>query len=92
MAILNRLSSDKYADDLDGVIYQRDNLGRPQFSVIDWPNFESRGWTSSVREACNYAMQHNDHPRDMYYFRAGKYHGFGVPYMKINDTYFSTEN
>ncbi|MBQ9701333.1 MAG: cell wall hydrolase [Lachnospiraceae bacterium] len=92
LAILNRVASDKYSDELKGVIYQRNKYGAPQFSVIDWPDFELRGWTSSVEEACNYAMQHNDHPRDMYYFRAGKYHDFGVPYMKINDTYFSTEN
>ncbi len=92
LAILNRLASDKYADTLEGVIYQRDSRGYPQFSVINWPDFESRGWTSSVKEACDYAMQHNEHPRDMYYFRADYYHSFGVPYMAIKDTYFSTEN
>ncbi|MBQ6815561.1 MAG: cell wall hydrolase [Lachnospiraceae bacterium] len=91
LAILNRLASENYAEDLRGVIYQRNSYGTPQFSVIDWPDFENRGWSESVEEAVNYALQVNEHPRDMYYFRASYYHSFGEPYTYIADTYFSTK-
>lgn len=86
LVILNRLNSDKYPDTLREVIYQRS-----QFSVTLWPDFESRGWTSSVKDAVDYALIRNDYPRDMYYFRADYYHSFGVPYTYKAETYFSTE-
>ena len=86
LVILNRLNSDKYPDTLREVIYQPN-----QFSVTSWPDFESRGWTSSVKDAVDYALIRNDYPRDMYYFRADYYHSFGVPYTYKAETYFSTE-
>lgn len=42
--------------------------------------------------AVEIAMENRDlFPDDMMYFRAGNYHDFGVPYMQIQDHYFSTK-
>lgn len=42
--------------------------------------------------AVEIAMENRDlFPDDMMYFRAGDYHDFGVPYMQIQDHYFSTK-
>lgn len=42
--------------------------------------------------AVEIAMNNRDlFPEDMMYFRAGGYHNFGVPYMQIQDHYFSTK-
>lgn len=86
LVILNRLNSDKYPDTLREVVYQEG-----QFAVTKWPDFESKGWTSSVQSAVDYALQYNEYPRDMYYFRADYYHSFGEPYVYIAETYFSLE-
>lgn len=90
LVILNRVVSTKYADDLPGVIYERNSKDYPQFSVIDWKDFENRGWTIQVEDAVNMALKENNHPTDMYYFRAGHYHEWAVDYKKVGNTYFST--
>ena len=83
--ILNRIYGPHHEDDMKGVIYAKN-----AFSVTKWPNFEERGWTESVKQACLDALEENPFPRDMYYFRINHYHKFGKPYKKIGKVYFST--
>ncbi len=86
LTILNRLESDKFPDTLHDVIYQKN-----QYEVTTWSGFENYGWTEQVEQAVENALIENRHPSDMYYFRNGYYHSFGVPYMQSGGLYFSTE-
>ena len=85
LTILNRLA-DGYASDLRGVIYQKG-----AFAVTKWSNFEQRGWTVQVEQAVEMALQTNEHPRDMYYFRDSYYHSFANNYKCSGTMYFSTQ-
>lgn len=86
LAILNQINSGKFGDSVREVIYKRNN-----FEVTEWPDFEERGWTSKVEQAVLKALEHNPHPRDMYYFRTDHFHDFGKPYKRVGDVYFSTD-
>lgn len=88
--ILNRILSDKYPNTLRGVVYQRNAEGKPQFAVINWPDFEDRGWSENTKAAVHYALAHRAYPLDMLYFRDSYYHNFGQPYKNVGDMYFST--
>lgn len=85
LTILNRLNVG-YASDLRGVIYQKG-----AFAVTKWSNFEQRGWTEQVEQAVEMALQTNEHPRDMYYFRDSYYHSFANNYKCSGSMYFSTQ-
>lgn len=85
LTILNRLA-DGYASDLRGVIYQKG-----AFAVTKWSNFEQRGWTVQVEQAVEMALQANEHPRDMYYFRDSYYHSFANDYKQSGTMFFSTQ-
>lgn len=85
LTILNRLA-DGYASDLRGVIYQKG-----AFAVTNWKNFEQRGWTSQVEQAVEMALQTNEHPRDMYYFRDSYFHSFANDYKQSGTMFFSTQ-
>lgn len=84
LTILNRLSAEDYPDTVKEVIYQD-----KQYSVTEWTGFEQYGWTSSVEQAVTYALEVNEHPKDMYFFRTEHYHEFGQPYKVSDDLYFS---
>ena len=86
LTILNRLESDKFPDTLHDVIYQKN-----QYEVTTWSGFENYGWTEQVEQAVENVLIENRYPSDMYYFRNGYYHSFGVPYMQSGDLYFNTE-
>lgn len=48
--------------------------------------------TADCYRAVEIAMENRDlFPDDMMYFRADHYHNFGVPYLQIQDHYFSTK-
>ena len=85
LTILNRLNVG-YANDLRGVIYQKG-----AFAVTKWSNFEQRGWTDQVEQAVEMALQTNEHPRNMYYFRDSYYHSFANNYKCSGSMYFSTQ-
>ena len=85
LTILNRLNVG-YASDLRGVIYQKG-----AFAVTKWSNFEQRGWTEQVEQAVEMALQTNEHPRNMYYFRDSYYHSFANNYKCSGSMYFSTQ-
>lgn len=91
LTILNRVVSNNYPDTIAEVIYQRDKVGTPQYSVINWSDFENRGWTEQVEKAVGLALFENHHPRDMYYFRTKHFHLFGVDYEQSGDLFFSTK-
>lgn len=86
LTILNRLESDKFPDTLHDVIYQEN-----QYEVTTWNGFENYGWTEQVEQAVENVLIENKYPSDMYYFRNGYYHSFGVSYMQSGNLYFSTE-
>lgn len=85
LTILNRLNSKDYPDTVKEVIYQDE-----QYSVTQWTGFENYGWTCSVEQAVTYALEVNDYPEDMFFFRTEHYHEFGQPYKVSDDLYFST--
>jgi spore germination cell wall hydrolase CwlJ-like protein len=85
LTILNQINSGKFGDTVREVIYKKNN-----FSVTKWKDFENRGWTSKVEQSVLDALEENEHPRDMYYFRTSKYHDFGKPYKRSENVYFST--
>ena len=85
LTILNRLSAADYPNTVKEVIYQDS-----QYSVTKWTGFRQYGWTSSVEHAVTYALEVNEHPKDMYFFRTKYYHKFGQPYKVSDDLYFST--
>lgn len=85
LTILNRLDSDGFPDTVREVIYQSE-----QYSVTQWTGFEKYGWTDSVEQAVTYALEVNEYPEDMFFFRTEHYHEFGHPYTVSDDLYFST--
>lgn len=87
LTILNRIKSDKFPDTVSEVVYQDE-----QYKVTQWTNFESYYWTESVEQAVTYALETNEHPADMFYFRTSRYHNFGQPYIQSGNLYFSTED
>lgn len=87
LTILNRLTDDDYPNTVREVIYQSE-----QYSVTQWTDFEKYGWTTSVEQAVTYALEVNEYPKDMFFFRTEHYHEFGQPYKVSDDLYFSTEN
>ena len=88
LTILNRYidESGNFANTINGVIYQKE-----AYAVTEWTDFENRGWTKQVEQAVKYALEVNEHPADMFYFRTLHYHTFGQSYMKSGDLWFSTE-
>lgn len=86
LTILNRMVSDKFPDTVEEVIYQAN-----QYKVTQWQDFDTYVWTESVEQAVAYALEVNEYPTDMFYFRTSHYHMFGKPYMKSDELYFSTE-
>jgi spore germination cell wall hydrolase CwlJ-like protein len=86
LTILNQITSGKFGSTVEKVIYRENN-----FAVTNWKDFENCGWTKSVEEAVLLALEENDHPRDMYYFRTGHYHKWAKDYKKVGKIYFSTD-
>lgn len=86
LTILNRLNSEDFPNTVREVIYQDE-----QYAVTEWENFEDYGWTSSVEQAVTYALEVNDYPEDMFFFRTDHYHKFGQPYIQSGELYFSTK-
>lgn len=85
LAILNQIVSGDFGDSVKEVIYRPNN-----FAVTKWKDFESRGWSDKVEQSVLCALEHNEHPSDMFYFRTDRYHGFGTPYTNRDNVYFST--
>ena len=83
--ILNRWQCpDKFADTISGVIN-----ADGQFSTAD--NGDPTMLVKlAVRNAIIYYNTYcQDLPSQVYYFRSGHYHDFGVPYCSMDDLYFS---
>lgn len=86
LTILNRLSADEFPNNIKDIIYQE-----RAYAVTKWKDFEKYEWTEQVENAVDIALETNNHPYDMYYFRTKHYHTFGKPYMQSDDLWFSTE-
>ena len=87
LTILNRVKSDIFPNNIHDVIYQED-----QYSVTKWSDFDQYEWTALTESAVINALNENNYPRNLYYFRTKHFHYFGVSYMQADDLYFSTEN
>ena len=86
LTILNRLKSNRFPDTIHDVVY-----GRNAYEVTTWADFESKEWTEQVEMAVLSALEENNHPEDMFYFRTEHFHTFGENYIKSDDLYFSLE-
>ena len=84
--ILNRVyCEDKFPDTVEGVITQK-----KQFILVSMDDEISEDVKLSVLSALiNYGTLKQEIPRSCYYFRAKNYHTFGIPYKRIDKTYFS---
>jgi spore germination cell wall hydrolase CwlJ-like protein len=87
LTILNRVKSDIFPNNIYDVIYQEN-----QYSVTKWSDFDKYEWTALTESAVINALNENNYPRNLYYFRTKHFHYFGISYMQADDLYFSTEN
>ncbi len=90
-AILNRLYSDKFPNTMHDVVYQRDEDGDPQFSVID--DCENFPYTYPVDDetetACFLAIAEDDIPSDLFYFNSIGYFTWAIDYWNNGVMFFS---
>lgn len=86
LTILNRVKINRFPDTIHDVIYSKN-----AYEVTMWSDFESKEWTEQVEQAVISALQENNHPADMFYFRTEHFHTFGESYIKSDDLYFSLE-
>lgn len=82
--ILNRLASPDYPDTVAGVVYQPN-----QFAIEPADKVPTNTKMAVLCAITLYNSKSMIVPHTTYYFRAGKYHNFGVPLFKIDNTYFS---
>lgn len=88
--ILNRLYSDKFPDTMHDVVYQRNEYGSPQFSVIDWAGFPNcREIDDETETACFLAIAEDDIPSDLFYFNSIGYFTWAIDYWDNGVMYFS---
>lgn len=87
LTIINRFQNGNMGETIREVIYYPN-----AYSVTKWNSFEQTEYNETTLKAVLKAIQENNHPHDMYYFRTEHYHRFGAPYMQSDDLYFSTEN
>lgn len=79
--IINRVISDKFPDSVEEVVYQENQYSTAYNGDV----------TEECYEAVKFAIEYKAFPMDMFYFRQDFYHSFAYPYMRIGNTYFSTE-
>lgn len=84
LVILNRYNSEFFPDSIKKVIYQEG-----QFSVVNRKDFKTVEWNEKTEEAVLRALEENKYPKNMLYFRAGRYHRWAKNYKKVGKTYFS---
>lgn len=84
MTILNRIYSDEFPNTVREVVYQEG-----AYEVTHWRDFEQKGWTEQVEMAVTYALESNEYPPTMYWFRTDHFHTFATPYMQCGAHYFS---
>ena len=81
--ILNRVACPhKFPDTVPGVIYAHN-----QFSLHNNGEVSFEVKLNVLSALTLYDGQR--FPYQLYYFRAGNYHNFGIPFKKIDNTYFS---
>lgn len=81
--ILNRVACpSKFPDTVPGVIYAQN-----QFSLHNNGDVSFEVKLNVLSALTLYDGQR--FPYQLYYFRAGNYHNFGIPFKKIDNTYFS---
>ena len=82
--ILNRLDSGRFPDTIDGVIYAKN-----QFECMWNGRVERCEVREDIRQLVIEEIQNRSHD-NIYYFRAGQYHDFGIPIVQEGDHYFSS--
>lgn len=81
--IFNRYFSPKFPNTFEEI------LAPGQFSMHNNGEVTDEVMMSVYRAVNFYATESCLLPHTCYYFRAGKYHDFGIPYTHIDNTYFS---
>ena len=82
--IFNRYFSPKFPNSLDEIIVPG------QFEVCDdYEDVTQQVKINLQRAIIDYGTQCQIVPYNCYYFRADKYHDFGIPYRQIGNNYFS---
>ena len=82
--ILNRLDSGRFPDTIDGVIYAKN-----QFECMWNGRVDRCEVREDIRQLVIEEIQNRSHD-NIYYFRAGQYHDFGIPIVQEGDHYFSS--
>ena len=82
--IFNRYFSPKFPNSINEIIVPG------QFEVCDsYEDVTQQVKINLQRAIIDYGTQCQIIPYNCYYFRADKYHDFGIPYMQIGNNYFS---
>lgn len=88
--ILNRLYSEKFPNTMHDVVFQRDEDGDPQFSVIDWSGFpDAYDYDDDTETACFLAIAEDDIASDMFYFNSIGYFSWAIDYWDNGVMFFS---
>lgn len=82
--VLNRMESEIFPDDLEGVIMQKG-----QFSCVPNGAIYNVPITESVKEAVESALDDNTLDRNVLWFRSGYYHTFRKDAFRIGQMFFS---
>ncbi len=88
--IMNRVESDLFPDKLEDVIWQNEPV--EQFTSMWNGRFERCRTTEECYEAVDYLIEHGIVlPDDVLYFSSNGYLFDTIPYMQINQLYFSRQ-
>ena len=81
--IFNRYFSPKFPNSINEIIIPG------QFEVCEYEDVTKQVKINLQRAIIDYGTQCQIIPYNCYYFRADKYHDFGIPYRQIGNNYFS---
>lgn len=87
LTILNRSASNLFPESVYDVVFQDG-----QYAVATDDAIFLVAPDEETINACMMALETNDHPTDMYYFRSSHYFSFGQPYMNLGNVYFSLQD
>lgn len=94
-AVLNRIGSENFPNDMESVIFQKEN-GTWQFSCIPDGNYKKANPTAQVEKAVdaalfNYVNEMGIVPNDLLYFNSIGYFSWAEDYTKDGAMYFSLQ-
>lgn len=84
LCILNRVNMPEFPNSIYEVVYQPG-----AFEVAEKCNLWATRWDEATEMAVTYALEENNHPKNLTCFNLGYYHSFGSPYCNIGQAYFT---